>query len=97
MPIDPLLASVFMSSMHLNLYYVYILRSLSNPGCYYTGRTEVPETRINDHNSGKCSHTRKDRPWKIKTLIAFSDKDKAIAFERYLKTRSGRVLTKKRL
>lgn len=34
--------------------------------------------------------------WKIITYIAFSDKDKAIAFEKFLKTGSGRDFAKRR-
>ncbi len=34
---------------------------------------------------------------KIKTAIAFTDKQKALDFERYLKTSSGRAFAKKRL
>jgi hypothetical protein len=36
-------------------------------------------------------------PWKIKTAIAFKDNDKAIEFEKYLKSQSGRAFAKKRL
>ena len=36
-------------------------------------------------------------PWRLITYIAFSDEAKAIAFERYLKTASGRAFAKKRL
>ena len=82
--------------MEQELYYVYILRSLSNPDRYYTGRTRDPETRLADHNSGKSPHSKELRPWQIKNLIAFSDSTKAISFERYLKSRSGRAFAKKR-
>src|SRR5436190_17877077 len=43
------------------------------------------------------SRAAKFRPWKIKTAIAFTDKTKAMQFERYLKTASGRAFAKKRL
>ena len=83
--------------MEQELYYVYILRSLSNPKRYYMGRSEQPSTRLAEHNSGKSPHTKEYRPWQIKNLIAFSNKEKALTFERYLKTRSGRAFAKKRL
>lgn len=39
----------------------------------------------------------KFRPWKIKTAVAFAPGDQAFAFERYLKTSSGRAFARKRL
>jgi hypothetical protein len=36
-------------------------------------------------------------PWEIKTAVAFANREKAIEFEQYLKTRSGRMFAKKRL
>jgi putative endonuclease len=42
-------------------------------------------------------HTAKFRPWRIKTAIAFIEQERAIEFERYLKTASGRAFAKKRL
>jgi predicted GIY-YIG superfamily endonuclease len=78
------------------LFYVYILRSESNPDRYYTGFTEDLSKRLKDHNYGKCPHSRKNRPWKLKNLIAFSNREKALEFERYLKSPSGRAFAKKR-
>jgi hypothetical protein len=46
---------------------------------------------------GQVSHTAKFRPWRIKTAIAFTDRQRAIEFERYLKSSSGRAFAKKRL
>ena len=63
-------------------YYVYILQSTVAPGRFYTGFTENLETRLKDHNSGKDLHTAKYKPWRIKTTIAFSDRNKALEFER---------------
>jgi putative endonuclease len=78
-------------------YYVYIIESIHSPEHYYTGFTENLENRLNAHNAGKCTHTDKFKPWKIKTATAFSDQSKAFAFEKYLKTASGRAFAKKRL
>ena len=82
--------------MNQVLYYVYILRSKSDPDRHYTGFTEDPAVRLKDHNSGKCPHSRKHRPWRIKNLIAFSDRESALDFERYLKSPSGRAIARKR-
>ncbi|OHB55308.1 MAG: excinuclease ABC subunit C [Planctomycetes bacterium RBG_13_44_8b] len=81
----------------MKFYYVYILQSDKNPERFYTGFTDNFESRLEIHNQGKCKHTFKYIPWKIKTAIAFTDKKKAIEFEGYLKTASGRAFAKKRL
>jgi len=78
-------------------YYVYIIESIHPPKHFYTGFTENPENRLKAHNAGTCPHTKKFKPWKIKTAIAFTDHSKAADFEKYLKTASGRAFAKKRL
>ena len=77
--------------------YVYILQSESDPRHFYTGRTDDLRERLIRHNSGKVPHTAKWKPWQIKTYIAFSDSGRAVAFERYLKSASGRAFLKKHL
>ncbi len=81
----------------MKFYYAYILQSGSVPEKYYTGSTDNLESRLNAHNQGKCTHTSKFVPWRIKTAIAFADRDKAMRFEKYLKTSSGRAFAKKTL
>jgi predicted GIY-YIG superfamily endonuclease len=53
--------------------------------------------RLRRHNAGEIRHTAKFRPWRIKSAIAFTDRARAAALERYLKTASGRAFAKKRL
>lgn len=77
--------------------YVYILQSLSDAEHFYTGITDDLDARLSQHNSGAVTHTSKYTPWRIKTYVAFSDKDRAVAFEQYLKSGSGRAFTKARL
>jgi predicted GIY-YIG superfamily endonuclease len=77
--------------------YVYIIRSIDFPDQEYIGATENLKQRIPDHNSGKSSHTAKFKPWKLIWYCAFPDKYKALAFEKYLKSHSGRAFAKKRL
>ena len=81
--------------MKNGFYYVYILRSTKNPGKHYTGFTENPQSRLEHHNAGQCPHSSKYRPWRFETCIAFEDRQKALAFESYLKTHSGRAFAKK--
>jgi predicted GIY-YIG superfamily endonuclease len=77
--------------------YVYILESLTNPAHFYTGATQNIEKRLELHNAGKVPSTAKFKPWTLKTYVAFTDETKAIAFEAYLKSGSGRAFAKKRL
>lgn len=76
--------------------YVYILESLDSEH-FYVGIADNLRARLVKHNAGEVTHTSKYRPWRIKTYIAFSDEKQAFAFERYLKSGSGRAFAKKRL
>ena len=78
-------------------YYVYILETDATPKRYYTGLTGYLEFRLEAHNSGQVPHTKKNKPWHIKTAIAFTDKKKALDFETYLNSAPGRAFAKKRL
>jgi len=77
--------------------YVYILQSVSDRERFYTGITDDLEARLSKHNSGEVTHTSKSRPWRIKSYVAFTDDTQAFAFEKYLKSGSGRAFAKKRL
>jgi predicted GIY-YIG superfamily endonuclease len=77
--------------------YVYLLESISHPDQRYIGLTSNFNFRLKEHNHGKCNHTLKYMPWRIKTAIAFTNRKKAIEFEQYLKSKSGRAFAKKRL
>ena len=81
----------------MTFYYVYILQSRKDPNRFYAGFTEDFKERLAEHNSGKSIHTKVLRPWRIKTCIAFTNRQSALDFERYLKTASGRAFAKKRL
>ena len=78
------------------MWYVYLLQSEKFEGQRYVGITSDLRQRLSDHNSGKSSHTSKYPPWKLVTYVAFSDKKKAEAFERYLKSASGHAFARKR-
>jgi putative endonuclease len=77
--------------------YVYLLESVNFPTEIYIGLTEDLRKRLSAHNAGQSSHTKRFRPWRLVTYFAFSDVSKAVAFERYLKSGSGRAFIKKRL
>jgi len=78
-----------------NFYYVHVLVSSAHPERRYTGYASDLEGRLRAHNSGKCPHTSKFAPWCVETAIAFGSQAKAIAFERYLKSHSGRAFASK--
>lgn len=77
--------------------YVYILESEGDGEHFYVGLTDDLRARLAKHNAGEVSHTAKFRPWKIKTYLGFSNPAQAVAFEKYLKSPSGRAFSKKRL
>ena len=79
------------------MWYVYLLRSESNPRQTYIGLTQTLKSRLKDHNSGKSVHTNKFKPWTLVSYLAFPIKPKAEKFERYLKTGSGRAFAKRHL
>ena len=74
--------------------YVYILESHDSEHFYVGIADDVP-ARVAKHNAGEVSHTSKYRPWRLKIYVGFSDEDRAIAFEKYLKSGSGRAFAKK--
>ncbi|MGD0350940.1 MAG: GIY-YIG nuclease family protein [Verrucomicrobiota bacterium] len=78
-------------------HYVYTLESLSNPNQIYTGQTQDLKQRLREHNSGHVPHTSKFIPWQIRSATAFKSKDRALAFEHYLKSGSGRAFLKRHL
>jgi predicted GIY-YIG superfamily endonuclease len=78
-------------------HYVYRLRSQSHPSFEYTGCTGNLKGRLSQHNSGQVASTRSFRPLLLLFYAAFDTKSRAYAFERYLKTGSGKAFARKRL
>ncbi len=79
------------------MYYMYLIETLSAHGERYVGITTDLKQRLREHNQGKSSHTAKFSPWKLTIYIGFSDRGKAEASERYLKSGSGHAFARKRL
>ena len=84
---------VLLSTMRFH--YVYILQGAIDSDHFYVGLTDDLQERLRQHNAGEVAHTAKFRPWVIKTAIAFRDRERASAFERYLKSGSGRASARK--
>ena len=76
-------------------FYVYVLVSENNKTIHYTGITQDLQARLIKHNQGLCAPTTKHRPWRIQTVMAFDSKAKPRAFEKYLKTGSGREFARR--
>jgi predicted GIY-YIG superfamily endonuclease len=79
------------------VWYVYLLESEVFEGKRYVGLTSELKLRLSDHNAGNSPHTSKYIPWRLVAYVAFAEKAKATAFERYLKSGSGHAFAKKRL
>jgi predicted GIY-YIG superfamily endonuclease len=75
--------------------HVYILVSEADPTVHYTGLTHDLEQRLLEHNRGKRIHTVKNQPWRIETAVSFRSESKARAFEKYLKSGSGREFARR--
>lgn len=78
------------------MHYVYILRSINFSNQIYVGHTSNLKKRLSDHNCGTTAHTDKYRPWNLIMYLAFDDELKALEFEKYLKSGSGRSFRDKR-
>ena len=78
-----------------NFYYVYILIDTETEMHHYVGFTQDLSERLAKHNAGEVPHTSKFKPWRIQTAIALDCKEKAVAFEDYLKSGSGREFAKR--
>lgn len=78
------------------MYYVYILQSQKD-GSRYFGVTTDLKKRLYQHNAGQTVYSNKKRPYKLIWYSAFVNKEKAYAFEKYLKSSSGYAFTKKHL
>lgn len=81
------------------MHFVYVLESIPHPGRFYVGSTHDVEDRLRKHNAGRAEsqsrHTSMYGPWTLVIQIGFAEKSKAIAFEKYLKSGSGRAFAKK--
>jgi predicted GIY-YIG superfamily endonuclease len=77
--------------------YVYLIRSLSTPDQRYVGVTSSLEGRLQAHNAGSSPHTSNYVPWELVTYVCFQDDQRAVDFERYLKSGSGRAFANKHL
>jgi predicted GIY-YIG superfamily endonuclease len=78
-------------------HWVYIIQSVEHPEQFYTGLCSDIDARLAAHNAGQSPHTAKFKPWRLMSSHFFADPAVAAAFERYLKSGSGRAFAAKRL
>lgn len=74
---------------------VYVLKNADARPHFYIGLTSDARARLADHNAGHCPHTTRHRPWQLHVTIELPDEQRAVAFERYLKSGSGRAFAKR--
>lgn len=73
------------------MYFVYFLRSKSNPEKTYIGQTSNLVARLEQHNTTeRRTHTMRYRPWKVEAFILADTKAAAVKAERYFKSPSGK-------
>jgi len=77
------------------MFYVYILK-LKN-GQHYTGFTRNLEKRLTRHKNHSSPTTSRIELEELIFFAAFKSKEKALDFERYLKSSSGFAFRNKRL
>ena len=78
------------------MYYVYLIQSIKYPEKKYIGYTRNLKERLKTHNCAGFKHTTRYRPWKVVMYLAFEDLDRAVSFEKYLKSGSGYSFSQKR-
>lgn len=79
------------------MHYVYLIESVHDRDHHYVGQTRDLRARLSGHNSGNTPHTARYRPWNLVCYLGFADERKAVAFEHYLKSGSGKAFMKRHL
>ena len=73
---------------------VYIMRSVKEPDRQYIGRTADVASRLASHNAGESPQTARQAPWQVVVLVQFLDERRALEFEKFLKSASGRTFVR---
>ena len=78
------------------MYYVYVLRSMSDDGLYI-GYSANLRKRFAQHIDGRSFATSYRGPWKLIYYEGYVEQADALGRERYLKSGAGRRLLRKQL
>ena len=76
------------------MFNAYVLQSVSHPEQLYRGHTTDLKQRLSEHNAGKCPHTAKFTPWRLRFYAAFETLELAQQFEAYLKLETAVALNR---
>ena len=68
-----------------------------DPTKYYIGFTENLNRRLIEHNTAESGYSKRYAPWEVESFVTFRNREKAMAFEKYLKMGSGHSFLKRRL
>ncbi len=78
------------------MYYTYLLESTKNHE-HYIGYTKDLKARLEQHNSGLNTSTKRYMPWRLIYYEACLHESDAMRREKYLKTTQGGRLLKRRI
>ena len=78
------------------MYYVYVLRSVSDDG-FYIGYSASLRKRFKEHVQGGSFATSHRGPWKLIYYEAYLEQADALGREKYLKSGAGRRFLKAQL
>ncbi len=67
------------------MFYTYVLRSVKNKRIY-VGSTSNLKNRFEQHSTGNVSSTKAYVPWHLVEYHVFTNRSRAMQFERFLKT-----------
>jgi putative endonuclease len=73
---------------------VYVMRSMKDRDRQYIGRTADIVSRLASHNAGESPQTARQAPWQVVVLVQFVDEQRALEFEKFLKSASGRAFVR---
>ena len=74
---------------------VYLIQSVGHSEQHYVGLTSNLANRLAAHNAGESPHTKKHLPWRVLVALEFDSQARAVDFEQYLKSGSGRAFMKR--
>ena len=75
--------------------FVYLLKTVNRPHRPYVGVTSNVARRLEAHNTCLGIYTSRWRPWQLIVAVEFLDEARALSFERYLKSGSGRAFARR--
>jgi len=72
------------------MFYVYVLKSEKNGKRYVGYTSQLPESRLKEHDHGSNDYTRRNKPFILIYSEKIENKTDAIKREKFLKSGQGR-------